>query len=54
MIVPYTAGSATDVEARVLAEWMGRSLGQPTVIENVTGADSARGQAQKLTARVLA
>src|SRR6516162_9804087 len=43
MIVPFTAGSATDVVARVLAEWMGRSLGQPIVIENVTGAEGSIG-----------
>ena len=43
MIVPFTAGSATDVVARVLAEWMGRSLGHPIVIENVTGAEGSIG-----------
>jgi tripartite-type tricarboxylate transporter receptor subunit TctC len=51
MIVPFTAGSASDVEARVLAEWMGRSLGQPIVIENVTGADGSIGVCRVARAR---
>ena len=51
MIVPYGAGSATDVWARVLAEWMGRSLGQPIVIENVTGADGSIGVGRVARAR---
>jgi tripartite-type tricarboxylate transporter receptor subunit TctC len=38
MIVPYSAGGQTDVIARNLAERMKASLGQPVIIENVTGA----------------
>ncbi len=38
LIVPFPAGGATDVLARFLAERMRGSLGQPIVIENVTGA----------------
>ena len=38
MIVPFAAGGPTDVIARVVGERMGQSLGQPVVIENVTGA----------------
>jgi tripartite-type tricarboxylate transporter receptor subunit TctC len=38
MAVPFPAGSAFDVAARVLAEGMQVSLGQPVVVENVTGA----------------
>src|SRR5262245_7793601 len=38
LIVPFPAGGATDVLARFLAERMRQSLGQPIVIENVTGA----------------
>jgi tripartite-type tricarboxylate transporter receptor subunit TctC len=38
MIVPLFAGGATDVVGRVVAERMTKSLGQPIVIENVTGA----------------
>jgi len=38
MVVPFAAGGPTDVIARVIGERMGQSLGQPVVIENVTGA----------------
>ncbi|WP_245321928.1 tripartite tricarboxylate transporter substrate-binding protein [Bradyrhizobium sp. LTSPM299] len=38
MIVPFAAGGPTDVLARIVAEYMRRSLGHPVVIENVTGA----------------
>src|ERR1700687_3627482 len=38
MIVPFAAGAPTTVTARVSGERMGQSLGQPVVIENVTGA----------------
>src|ERR1700730_8097982 len=38
MILPFAAGGPTDVIARVIGERMGQSLGQPVVIENVTGA----------------
>jgi tripartite-type tricarboxylate transporter receptor subunit TctC len=38
MIVPLAAGSAVDAAARVVAEKMGRNLGQTVVIENQPGA----------------
>lgn len=38
MVVPFPAGGATDVLARLLGEKMKDSLGQPIVIENVGGA----------------
>jgi tripartite-type tricarboxylate transporter receptor subunit TctC len=38
MIVPFAAGGPTDTIARVVGERMARSLGQPVIIENVTGA----------------
>ncbi len=37
MIVPYAAGGSTDGLARVMAEAMSKSLGQPIVVENVGG-----------------
>src|SRR5690348_18491787 len=43
MIVPLPAGSAFDVTARILAERMQASLGQPVVVENVTGAAGSIG-----------
>src|SRR6266853_4949973 len=38
IVVGFSAGGPTDTLARNLAEPMRRSLGQPVVIENVTGA----------------
>jgi tripartite-type tricarboxylate transporter receptor subunit TctC len=43
MIVPFPAGGATDTLARIVAERMRASLGQPIVIENVTGAAGSIG-----------
>jgi tripartite-type tricarboxylate transporter receptor subunit TctC len=38
MIVPFAAGGATDINARIVSEPMSRTLGQPIVIENIPGA----------------
>lgn len=38
LIVPLAAGSAVDVAARILAQKMSTNMGQPFVIENMTGA----------------
>lgn len=38
IIVPYTAGGGTDVMARVLAERLTESMGQPFLVENRPGA----------------
>jgi len=43
MVVPLPAGSAFDVTARILAERMQTSLGQPVVVENQTGASGSIG-----------
>ena len=43
MVVPVPAGGAMDTNARVVAEAMRASLGQPVVIENVTGASGTIG-----------
>jgi tripartite-type tricarboxylate transporter receptor subunit TctC len=46
IVVPYAAGGPTDVVARVLAERMRSSLGQPVLIENVIGAGGSIGLAR--------
>jgi len=43
MIVPLAVGGSTDVIARIVAEGMRASLGQPVVVENVTGAGGTLG-----------
>jgi tripartite-type tricarboxylate transporter receptor subunit TctC len=43
MIVPFAAGGPTDTIARTLAEHMRASLGQPVILENVTGAAGSIG-----------
>jgi tripartite-type tricarboxylate transporter receptor subunit TctC len=43
IIVPFAAGGPTDVLPRILAEHMKSSLGQPIVVENVTGAGGTLG-----------
>ena len=43
MIVPFPAGGATDTLARLLAEPLRASLGQPIIIENVAGAAGSIG-----------
>ena len=43
MIVPFPAGGATDVIARIMVERMRGPLGQPIVIENIGGADGSIG-----------
>ncbi len=45
-IVPFTAGSGTDIVARTVSEVMARSLKQPIVIENRPGAGGTIGAAQ--------
>lgn len=46
MIVPFTAGSVSDIVGRTVAESMGKSLGQPVIIENKPGAGGTIGAAQ--------
>jgi tripartite-type tricarboxylate transporter receptor subunit TctC len=46
MVVPFTAGSGTDIVARTVGEAMGKSLGQPVIIENKPGAGGTIGAAQ--------
>src|SRR5260221_66932 len=46
MVVPYPAGGPTDTLARILAEHMKTTLGQPVIVENVTGAGGSIGVAR--------
>ena len=41
LIVPFPPGGSTDTSARIIAEAMRPSLGQPVVIENVGGANGS-------------
>ncbi len=45
-VVPFTAGSGTDIIARTLADTMARSLGQAIVIDNKPGAGGTIAAAQ--------
>jgi len=51
LIVGFAAGSFTDVVARVVAERMRASLGQPIIVENVSGADGSVGTGRAARAR---
>ncbi len=51
VIVPIAAGGGLDTIGRVIAEQMTRSLGQPIVIENVSGADGGIGTGRVARAR---
>jgi tripartite-type tricarboxylate transporter receptor subunit TctC len=46
MIVPFAPGGATDAIARIIQDSLGRSLGQPIVVENVGGAGGMIGAAR--------
>ena len=49
LVVPYAPGGITDVVARMVAGPLARELGQPVVVENVTGAGGNVGS-QKVAA----
>jgi tripartite-type tricarboxylate transporter receptor subunit TctC len=51
MVVAFAAGGSTDVIGRILAERMGRSLGQTVIIENVSGANGTIGTGRAARAR---
>ena len=46
MLLPYAAGGGGDVIGRLLADRMGRTLGQSIYIENHTGAAGTLGTQQ--------
>ena len=46
LVVPWAAGGDTDVPMRVVAEFVGKELGQPVVVQNVSGASGVTGTRQ--------
>ena len=49
MVVPFTAGSTTDVISRIVGERLNNYLGQPFVVDNKPGAGGTLGAAQVAT-----
>lgn len=50
VIVPFAAGSTTDIIARAITDKMSASMGQQLVVENKAGASGTIGQTQVATA----
>ena len=51
IIVPFAAGGPTDVAARIVGDHMGRTLGQPMIVENLGGAGGTLGMTRAMQAR---
>lgn len=50
MVVPFAAGGATDVIARIVAEGMSNDLGQRVIVENAGGAGGTTGSIRAMRA----
>ncbi len=51
IVVPFPAGGATDLIGRIMQPELGRLLGQPVLVRNVTGAAGTIGTAEVARAR---
>lgn len=51
MVVPFAAGGPTDIVARIVGEYMAKSVGQAVVVENVAGAGGTTGIARASQAK---
>jgi len=52
MLVPYAAGGPTDTVARVLAQAMGKPLGQTVIVENRPSADPLAMTPERIAERI--
>ena len=46
LVMPYAVGGGADLMARVLADSLSKTLGQPVTVSNITGAGSVLGLRQ--------
>src|SRR6516225_3293407 len=51
IVVPFAAGGSSDVSARIVGEYLARTLGQQFIIENVVGAGGTTGSLRAMRAR---